>query len=139
MKIKTESKIIKHLYSAEEREALGGVLARVLGALRGIQSELDSIKASYKSKVAEAEAQIDRVSTNIINGFEMVQADCFVVYRPKDREKDYYTREGDAQDAGTARAQFAPVLTERMTQEDFQLALPEVEGTSNVKYNPEAE
>jgi hypothetical protein len=137
--MKTATKTIKHTFTHEEREQLGSDLARAFGGLRGIESELDSIKASYKSKTAEAEAKIDRVSTNITNGFEMREAQCFVVYRPKDKEIDYYVREGDAQDAGTKRAQFPPDLTERMTQEDFQLALPEVEGTSNVKYNPEAE
>ena len=66
----TETKTIKHTYTHEEREQLGSDLAQAFGGLRGIESELDSIKASYKSKTAEAEARIDRLSTDITNRSE---------------------------------------------------------------------
>ena len=126
----TETKTIKHTYTHEEREQLGSDLAQAFGGLRGIESELDSIKASYKSKTAEAEARIDRLSTDITNGFTMKEAQCFIVYRPKENEKDFYLFESDAQSAlftDTHQGIVKPVLTERMTGDDFQQELIEAE------------
>lgn len=113
--MKSETKTIKHKFTHDEREQLGGQLAQALGSLRGIESEFEQVKASYKFKTAEAEATIDRISTNITNGFEYRQAQCFVVFRVKDKEKDYFLEDGPV-DSG-------PVLTERMTPEDFQTEL----------------
>ena len=120
----TETKTIKHQFSHEEREQLGSDLAQAFGGLRGIESELDSIKASYKSKTAEAEAKIDRLSTDITNGFQMRETPCFVVYRPAQKEKDYYVSELEAAFGGQSGSS---VLTERMTADDFQQELIEAE------------
>src|SRR5450830_1833655 len=126
--MKSETKNIRHDFTGEEKQQLGGDLARSFGALRGIESEFDGIKASYKSKTAEAEAKIDRLSTDITNGFVMRDTPCFVVYRPADKEKDYFLTEIEA--AGGA-AMGKPgdlcVLTERMTADDFQQELIEAE------------
>jgi hypothetical protein len=120
MSTKKEIKTIKHTFSHAEREQLGIDLAQAFGTIRSIEAEFDGIKSNYKARTAEAEARIDRISSNITNGFDLREAECIVVYRPKDKLKDYYLSDGDVE-AG-------PVLTERMTQEDFQLALPVEEG-----------
>lgn len=122
-KLKTEIKNVRHDFSGEEKQQLGGDLARAFGALRGIESEFDGIKASYKSKTAEAEAKIDRLSTDITNGFVMRDTPCFVTYRPSEKEKDYWMPNKE----GTAPAPGLPVLTERMTADDFQQELIEAE------------
>lgn len=132
--MKTENKTIKHTYSHEELEQLGGELARAFGSLRGVEDELDSIKASYKSKTAEAEAKIGKLSTNITNKFEMREVPCVVVFRPAAKEKDYY-REEDAKHVpegvslvtGLAGIGILPALTERMSADDFQQELIEAE------------
>ncbi len=111
-KPKLEIKSVKHVFSLEERDEVGGMLARSLALLRGINAEFDEVKANYKFKIAEAEAAIGSLETKRTNGFEFRSENCRVVYRPKDRKKDYYL-ENDPKDA-------APVLTEPMTQEDFQ-------------------
>lgn len=111
-----ESKSIKHTFTLEERDNLGGDLARAIATLRNIQSEFDQIKASFKSRAAEAEARISKLQTDRVNGFEMRLARCYAVLRPKDGKKDWYLEhaaEGDS-----------PVLTEDMTKEDFQTTLP---------------
>jgi hypothetical protein len=130
--MKSETKNIRHDFTGEEKQQLGGDLARSFGALRGIESEFDGIKASYKSKTAEAEARIDRLSTDITNGFVMRDTPCFVVYRPADKEKDYYLDESDA--GWVSKGVFTimdrlikSVLTERMTTDDFQQELIEAE------------
>ena len=132
--MRTITKTVKHTYSHEEREQLGGELARAFGGLRGIESELDSIKASYKSKTAEAEARIDRLSTDITNGFTMREEKCVVTYRPKLKEKDYWLESDAAQvpegidlSCGIQAMGIGPVLTEKMTAEDFQQELIEAE------------
>lgn len=132
--MKTETKNIKHTFTHEEREQLGGDLARAFGALRGVESEFDQVKASYKSKVAEAEARIDRISTNITNGFELRDAPCVVTFRPVDKEKDYWLEEdaklipnGVAIADGLKAIGKLPMLTEKMTPDDFQQELIEAE------------
>lgn len=125
--MKSETKNIRHDFTGEEKQQLGGDLARSFGALRGIESEFDGIKASYKSKTAEAEAKIDRLSTDITNGFVMRDTPCFVVYRPADKEKDYYLSELDCVKDANNISWVAPALTERMTADDFQQELIEAE------------
>lgn len=123
-KLKTEVKNIRHDFSDTEKQQLGGELARSIGTLRGIETEFDGVKASYKSKTAEAEARIDRISTDITNGFVMRDTACFVVYRPADKEKDYYVTEASA---ANPSKEVPPVLTEKMTADDFQRELIETE------------
>lgn len=120
---KTEVKQVKHTFTMEERNAIGGDLARGLAGLRGIEAEFDQVKASYKAKTTEAEARIDKLTTDMMNGFEMRQAKCVVSYRPEDRKKDFILEE-DWKDFGTDAH---PVLTEDMTPADFDLELIEAE------------
>jgi hypothetical protein len=132
--MKSETKTIKHTYTHEEREQLGADLAQAFGTLRGIETEFEGIKASYKSKTAEAEAKIDRISTNITNRFHMRDAACVPTYRPADKEKDYWLEEdvklvpdGITIPSGLAELGKFPVLTEKMTADDFQQELIEAE------------
>ena len=122
--MKTEIKNIRHDFSDTEKQQFGGELARSIGTLRGIETEFDGVKASYKSKTAEAEARIDRISTDITNGFVMRDTPCFVVFRPADKEKDYYVTEASA---ANPSKEVPPVLTEKMTAADFQQELIEAE------------
>ena len=50
-KLQTETKNIRHDFTGDEKQQLGSDLARAFGALRGVESEFDGIKASYKSKL----------------------------------------------------------------------------------------
>lgn len=121
--MKTENKTIKYTFNHNEREQLGGELARSFGTLRSIEGEFDQIKAEYKAKTAAAEANIDRVSQCITNGFEMRTLPCWCVFRVKDKAKDWYLSEELAQAADPKTV----VLTEKMAPEDFQLELVEAE------------
>lgn len=115
---KIESKSIKHDFTPSEREEIGKNLAMCIGSLRGLLAEFDQVKKDYKAKESTHEAKIDLLSTNICNGFEMRTARCSVVYRTKDKKKDYYL---DPQTNGDV-----PVLTEDMLPEDFQKELKEL-------------
>lgn len=63
---KIEIKSIRHNFTAEERSDLGGILARAVGSLRGIESEFDQVKAGYKAKTTAAEAQYQHVGSERI-------------------------------------------------------------------------
>lgn len=116
---KFEIKNIKHEFSEPERNQIGGDLARTIAALRGIQNDFDNVKAGFKAKITASEAQIDNLSTSLMNGFEMRNTRCRVEFRAQDREKDFFledAKEGDA-----------PALTEAMTPADFQADLLQAE------------
>jgi len=122
---KVEVMTIKHEFDSSERQQIGGDLARTIGSLRGIQSEFDQVKASYKAKITEAESNMNRLSTDLVNGFEMREQRCVVVFRPRDRKKDFIAEE-DWNDFGK---EALPALTEDMTQADFQTDLLQAEST----------
>ena len=124
---KIEVKSLKHVFTEPERNVIGGDLARSIAGLRGIEAEFDQVKASYKARTAESEARIDALSTNLMNGFEMRSEKCVVIFRPKDRKKDYYL-EADYTDSKTGKKALPPVaLTEEMNQQDFDLELIQAE------------
>lgn len=121
--LKTETKTVKHTFEPEERNQIGGDLARSIAALRGIEAEFDQVKASYKAKSTEAETRIDKLSTDLMNGFEMRNKKCVVVFRPRDRKKDFILEE----DWNEFGKEAHPALTEDMTPADFQAELLQAE------------
>lgn len=122
---KVEVKSVKHTFSAEERNQIGGDLARAIGTERGILAEFDQVKASYKAKTAEAEARIDSLSTSLLNGFEMRSKRCVVLFFTAEKKKHYFLE--DSPDGAD------PVLTEEMTPADFQTELIEAESKFEAK------
>lgn len=126
--MKTEVKNLRHNFTGEEKQELGGALARAFGAHRGVEAEFEGVRATYKAKLTESEARIDGLSTALMNGFELRDKECFVVFRPGKAEKDFYLTEFDAGCAinGSSNGD-KPVLTERMTPADFQQELIEAE------------
>lgn len=117
--LKIELKQCKHEFSAEEQNQIGGDLARAFAGLRGVENEFDQVKASYKARQTEAEARIDNLSTARMNGFEMRQKKCVVIYKPQERKKLFICEE-DYQEFGE---EAHPALIEEMTQADFQADL----------------
>jgi hypothetical protein len=106
----------KHVYSPAEKVDITNNLLNALSNQDTIASEFDSVKASYKAKISEAESQSVALATNLRNGFEMRTKDCKVVFRPKDRKKDYFVVEtGEA------------VGTDDMTNDDMQQELLQAE------------
>lgn len=127
---KIETKSVKHIFTGPERESIGSQLAGTVGGLRGINAEFDQVKAAFKAKITEAEARIDNLSTSLVNGFEMRNERCVVVYRPQDRKKDYYLESDlpvlERSQVGECIAPF-PALCEDMSREDFQAELIQAE------------
>lgn len=126
---KTEVKNIKHVFTDAEANEIGASLARAIGTLRGIETEFDQVKASYKAKTAEAESKIDALSTSRVNGFEFRNEKCVVVFRPKQREKDFYLEAEFTEKDGKAPI----ILTEQMTHEDYALELFQAESVFDLR------
>lgn len=121
-KYKTTIKHLRHDFTPAEKAALGLSLAQIFAEMRGIEAEFDQVKDSYKSKLSEKAASIEKNSTDLCNGFDMRNKSCVIVLRPKDKKKDYFLEEGfNEKDPGK------PVLIEDMTPNDFQQELIEAE------------
>lgn len=120
---KIETKSVKHVFTPEEKNAIGQDLAQAIATHRNVQAELDQVKAMFKAKVTECEAKIDTLSTTMINGWDMRNERCVVIFRPKDRQKDYVLEADFAKNNGKSTV----VLTEEMTNDDFQAELVQAE------------
>lgn len=120
---KIEIKNVKHTLDNMERNQLGGDLARAISELRGVNNDFDQVKAGFKAKITEKEAKIDNLSTLLVNGFEMRNERCVVIYRPKERKKDYFREEDHVEFGADAEL----LLTEDMTADDFQAELLQAE------------
>lgn len=116
----TELKLVKHVFTQDERNEIGGELARDWGNLSGIQAEFDQVKASYKAKITECESRIGTNSRNMMNGFEMREKHCRVEFCAKDGKKKFYL--ADAPEGAE------PVAIEDMTAADYEMDLLQAEG-----------
>lgn len=110
-----EVKLIKHTFSTDELNDLGMQLARAHTTMGEIDAELEQVKSNFKSRTAEQEAIIGRSSSARLAGYEMRNARCRVVYRPKVGKKDYFLEHADPK--------AAPVLIEDMSPADMQAQL----------------
>lgn len=119
MKPRIETKSVKHTFTTDEVNQLNVDFRQSYSNLKAVESEFDNVKAVWKSKTTEAESRMETLSATLQAGFEMRQERCRVVLDPKQSKKFFYL-ETAAQDAD-------PVLTEAMTEADFQTELLEAE------------
>jgi hypothetical protein len=110
---KIEVKTIKHVFTQPEKEQLHGDLLMALSTKETTEDDFENVKATWKAKLTESEARIGTLAATLRAGFEMRQTRCAVVYRAKERKKDYFL-DGNRE---------TPVLTEEMTDADFQAEL----------------
>lgn len=111
---KIETKTVKHVFNQLEVQQLQVDLLNALATKDTTDDDFENVKATWKAKVTEAEARIGTLAATLRAGFDMRNARCIVVYRPKERRKDYFRETGGD---GT------PILTEDMTDADFQADL----------------
>jgi hypothetical protein len=109
---KVEVKFVRHNFSDAEKLVFGNDLGQAIAAARAVETEFNTVKASFKLRAEEAKTRIDSLGTKLQAGFEMREARCVVVYDAKARRKFFYLEDAP-QDA-------APVLDEPMTGDDFQ-------------------
>ena len=121
-------RVVRHEFTPDERQRIGSDLARAHGTLRHIENEFDQVKASYKARTSEAEANIDKWSTDIVNGFEMREKKCAVSFHPELRKKRFWLIDPNT-DAIIKGADNWPIMVDEcdMTNEDFQAELIDAE------------
>ena len=107
------TKLIKHVFTLEERAELGSELSRAFRTLTNIEAEADEIKASIKSRLTRAQAEIGSLTTDIGNGFSMISTRCEVVYFPAERVKRFYM-------VGLSGTGASHIAEDAMTPEDFE-------------------
>lgn len=103
---------VKHTFTEPERSALSTELINALAMKSTTEADFDSVKASYKAKVSEAESRVESIAAALRCGFEMRPKDCNVIFRTKDRKKDIICIETKE-----------IVATEDMTADDLQMDL----------------
>lgn len=109
---KIEVKFVRHDFTNEEKLKFGSQLGEAISKARAVETEFNTVKASFKLRAEEAKTQIDSLGTKLQAGFEMREARCRVVYDAKERRKFFFLEDAP-EDA-------APVLDEPMTGDDFQ-------------------
>lgn len=109
---KVEVKFVRHNFSDAEKLVFGNDLGQAIAAARAVETEFNTVKASFKLRAEEAKTRIDSLGTKLQAGFEMRESRCRVVYDAKARRKFFYLEDAP-EDAAT-------VLDEPMTGDDFQ-------------------
>jgi hypothetical protein len=128
----TVEKNVKHTFTPEETATLNVEFRQSYANLKAVEADAASVKSQLKAKVDEAQAQMDLKNSLLQAGYEMRLKRLVVIFRPADKKKDYYlpkhlSVEGvPAYDKDTDDT-FKPVLTEDMTQEDFEVDLIQAE------------
>jgi hypothetical protein len=130
--MKTEIKKVKHVFLREEIEAMNVKYRQAIKQIAVLESDFDSIKASYKAKLTEQESRTESIGALLDAGFEMQDKECVVFYKPAERRKYYYLT--DPKIETEAEYLLEPAVTiEVMSAEDFQVELFEAEAKFNFK------
>ncbi len=126
---KLVEKNVKHTFTAEEVAQLNVDFRQSFSTLRSVEADFDAVKASYKAKITEAESRMTTLDATLQAGFELRKTSCRVVYRPKDKKKDFYLAEPLPEGVSDITSGVAPVLTEDMVGDDFQIDLIQAESS----------
>lgn len=113
---KTVKRSVKHVFTEPEKQQLNSDLLNSLADVDTANADFDSVKASCKAKIEEAESRVTTVAATLRAGFEMRTKDCDVFFFPKEKKKVIAL----APVNGEAKV---VVATEDMTAEDFQAEL----------------
>jgi hypothetical protein len=118
---------VKHEFTPDETATLNVEFRQSFAELKSKEAEFDSVKASYKAKVTEAESRMERLNATLQAGFEYREKETVLIYDVKAGKKFFYLRdEWDAAEKSSIPAE--PAIIEGMTQDDYQTELIQAEG-----------
>lgn len=103
----------KYSFTVEELAALGSQLSHSFRDKARVESELDSIKQDYKTKISTIELAQDNIRRKLDDGFEMRDAAAMVTFNDPDSGRKTYRHEGSGE----------VIRTDLMTASDFQLPM----------------
>lgn len=119
------SRNAKHILTDEEVESHKEALLAALQAKKEIEAEKKEVANTYKTKIAEQELAIDKVSNLLRVGYEIRPFQCYLVKNFEDGRREYY-------EFGTDRL----VDTEPLNAADYQTEIDMQEET--IRLNNEA-
>lgn len=132
-KIKTVPRSVKHVFTSAEKEGLSTSLVNALDTYSSVEKEFDAVKSSFKARMAEAESQVNTIAANIRAGFEMRVKDCVIDYDREKGEKYFYLADDWKAWLEDPHRTMLPVITEKMTDDDYQQELLEAENAFDKK------
>lgn len=115
-----ETIFAQHTFSQEELVELSKELGRTCSDVAQLEAQKSAATKDFGGRIETKEIHRDSLVEKVTSGYEMRETECWVVFDPKNRSKDYFKV---TPDGGTG----AFVERREMTQADFQLALPAVE------------
>lgn len=119
-------KNVKHTFTQEEIAALNVEFRQAYANMKAVEADVAAEKSRLKAKMDEAQAQMDLKNATLQAGYEMRVKDCVVIFRPADKKKDFYLLP-QFQSTGELIPDELPVITDDMTQDDFERDLIEAE------------
>lgn len=125
-KPKTEVRALKHVFTPEEIAELNIKYRMADKAVHSCETELDSVKQSYKAKITEAESRKEKIGTELDAGFEIRDQTCIVVMDFKEGQKYYFLDSVVKGWANPTPAEWPieeAVMTEILTDDDRQQEL----------------
>jgi len=118
------SKSVKHVFTTDERNAYQSDLLSALQQRDTSQAEFDSIKATYKARITEAESRVTSLAATLRAGWEMRVKSVAVVFHPKEGKKRFHL----FTDLIDGAVELHPHFEEAdMTAEDYTMELFEAE------------
>lgn len=115
-------KSIRHTFTPEELAKLNVDFGQAYDSVCMAQADFDAVKAVHKAKIEEAESRMVTLRATINAGFEMRETELEVVFSPKVGLKDFYLPVPEGFEGARK-----PVVTEKMTPEDFNQDLIQAE------------
>jgi hypothetical protein len=107
----------KYQFKPEEVAQNSDQLARFVIEKKEIESDFREVKSSYKAKLDEKDAQINKYSHYVAQGFDMRDVECRVLVNYKEKVKQYISI-----------ATNEVIKTEELNNEDYQyfISFPEL-------------
>lgn len=113
----------KHNFSQEELLEISRDLGRTCNEITQLEQEKSAVTKDFASRIETKEIRRDSLVDKVTSGYEMRLTECFVVFDPPNRSKDFFRIDGKGK-----RGEF--VERREMQQSDFQLTIPEPETTN---------
>lgn len=119
----TEKRQLRYDFSAKEQHELSIQQARKQKELVELEEEKKSVSSQYKARIDEIKATLNKLSNQVVDGFELREVDCEVRYHQPERGRKTIIR----LDTGKVHA------FEKMEAHEYNLFnQPEDEDTTNL-------
>lgn len=110
-KLEKTTVMIRYEFTRPELEEKAQLLGEAIKKVASLADELASIKKDYGKQLTEKQGQINELSDNITQKYEMRNTPCFLHKNFKMKERQYLNHDGEL------------LKTEPLTTSDYQLAI----------------